>query len=108
MCQNGKFLLFLAHAEYRLNSDYIENNQRKGKQKRTGGSAVGTEKKTTKEIRILLKEVLIMNYLILKNCELPPKERLDLILKIMPYVLLKVNNVEHCMDEPLDWGNQLQ
>ncbi len=35
MCQNGKFLLFLAHAEYILNSDYIENNQRKCKGKRT-------------------------------------------------------------------------
>ena len=36
--------------------------------------------------------------------ELLPKERLELVLKLMPYTLPKVNSISHTTNEPLDWG----
>ena len=35
--------------------------------------------------------------------ELQPKERLELIIKLIPYVLPKVNNVQYSLGEPLEW-----
>jgi len=35
---------------------------------------------------------------------LNPKERVELLIKLMPYVLPKVTNVSHTTNEPLDWG----
>ena len=59
---------------------------------KTGGRTAGTENKTTKETRAVLKEVinnelLNIEYLL---CELQPKERLELVIKLMPFVLPKL------------------
>lgn len=35
---------------------------------------------------------------------LEPKERLDYLLKLMPFVLPKVSSVEHDTDEPASWS----
>ena len=35
---------------------------------------------------------------------LKPKERVELIIKLMSYVLPKVTSVSHTTNEPLDWG----
>jgi hypothetical protein len=35
---------------------------------------------------------------------LEPKERLDYLLKLMPYVLPKVSSVDHDQDEPVNWN----
>jgi hypothetical protein len=35
--------------------------------------------------------------------ELPAKERLEVVIKLIPYVLPKVNNIQYSMGEPLDW-----
>ncbi|MDH4403146.1 MAG: hypothetical protein QE264_02745 [Flavobacterium sp.] len=52
----------------------------------------GTENKTTKEIRVVLKEVINNELLNIESllCELQPKERLELVIKLMPFVLPKL------------------
>ena len=35
---------------------------------------------------------------------LEPKERIELVIKLIPYVLPKVNSVSHTTNEPMDWG----
>jgi len=35
---------------------------------------------------------------------LSPKERVELLIKLMPYALPKVTSVSHTTNEPLDWG----
>ena len=35
---------------------------------------------------------------------LSPKERVELLIKLMPFVLPKVTSVTHTTNEPLDWG----
>tara|TARA_A100001015_G_scaffold203385_1_gene227272 strand:+ start:63 stop:212 length:150 start_codon:yes stop_codon:yes gene_type:complete len=35
---------------------------------------------------------------------LKPKERVELLIKLMPYALRKVTNISYPTNEPLDWG----
>ena len=74
--------------------------------KKYGGRQKGTPNRLTKELRAVLKDVL---YQELEQIEdrldlLEPKDRLELIIKLMPYVLPKVTSVGHTTNEPLDWG----
>jgi hypothetical protein len=59
---------------------------------KTGGRIAGTENKTTKEIRAVLKEVINYELLNIESllCELQPKEHLELVIKLMPFVLPKL------------------
>ena len=59
---------------------------------KTGGRTAGTENKTTKEIRAVLKEVVNDELSNIESllCELQPKERIELIIKLMPFVLPKL------------------
>ena len=59
---------------------------------KTGGRTAGTENKTTKETRAVLKEVINNELLNIESllCELQPKERLELVIKFMPFVLPKL------------------
>ena len=59
---------------------------------KTGGRTAGTENKTTKEIRAVLKEVINNELLYIESllCKLQPKERLELVIKLMPFVLPKL------------------
>ena len=59
---------------------------------KTGDRTVGTENKTTKEIRAVLKEVINDELLNIESllCELQPKQRLELVIKLMPLVLPKL------------------
>ena len=71
-----------------------------------GGREKGTPNRLTKELRIILKEVL-HNELesIGKHLdELDSKERLEVIIKLMPYVFPKVTSTSHTTNEPMDWG----
>ena len=58
----------------------------------TGGRTAGTENKTTKETRAVLKEVINNELLNIESllCVLQPKERLELVIKLMPFVLPKL------------------
>ena len=70
-----------------------------------GGRTIGTVNKTTKEIRNVLKGVINNELLNIETLltELPPKERLELVIKLIPYVLPKVENVNYNLGEPIDW-----
>lgn len=59
---------------------------------KTGGRTAGTENKTTKEIRNVLKEVInnkLLNIETLLN-ELPPEELIEVVIKLKPYVFQKL------------------
>lgn len=63
------------------------------------------EQKTTKEIRTVLKSVINKELLNIETLfeSLPPKERLEIVVKLIPFVLPKVENVRANFGEPTDW-----
>jgi len=71
-----------------------------------GGREKGTPNRITKELRSLLKDVLYEEIGALQERldTLNPKERVELLIKLMPYALPKVTSVSHTTNEPLDWG----
>jgi hypothetical protein len=71
-----------------------------------GGRQKGTPNKLTKELRSVLKDILYQELeQIQEHLEtLNPKERIELLIKLMPYALPKVTSVLHTTNEPLDWG----
>mgnify|MGYP000011479080 FL=1 len=73
--------------------------------KKFGGRKKGTPNKMTKELRSTLKDVLFRE---IEEIEdrldlLDPKDRLELLIKLMPYALPKVTSISHKTNEPLDW-----
>ena len=74
--------------------------------KKYGGREKGTPNRMTKELRSVLKDVLFeeMEALKIRLDTLKPKERVELLIKLMPYALPKVTSVSHTTNEPLDWG----
>ena len=71
-----------------------------------GGRQKGTPNRMTKELRSVLKDVL---YQELEDIQerfnlLEPKERIELLIKLMLYILPKVTSISHMTNEPLDWG----
>jgi len=71
-----------------------------------GGRQKGTPNRITKELRTLLKDILYQELeQVQERLELlEPKERTELLIKLMPYALPKVTSVSHKTNEPLDWG----
>ena len=71
-----------------------------------GGRQKGTPNRITKELRSLLKDVLYEEIEALREHldALNPKDRVELLIKLMPYALPKVTSVSHTTNEPLDWG----
>ena len=65
--------------------------------KKYGGRQKGTPNRMTKELRSVLKDVLFeeLGEIKEKLDMLEPKERLELVIKLIPYVLPKVNSVCH-------------
>lgn len=70
-----------------------------------GGRQKGTPNRITKELRTLLKDILYQELeQVQERLELlEPKERIELLIKLMPYALPKVTSVPHTTNEPLDW-----
>ena len=73
--------------------------------KKYGGRQNGTPNRMTKELRSILKDILYEEIEALQERldALKPKERLELIIKLMPYALPKVTSVSHKINEQLDW-----
>jgi hypothetical protein len=73
---------------------------------KTGGRTAGTVNKTTKEIRTVLKDVINNELLNIETLlsELQPKERIELVIKLIPYVLPKIQTENYSLGEPLDFG----
>ena len=71
-----------------------------------GGRQKGTPNKLTKELRSVLKDILYQELeQIQEHLEtLNPKERVELLIKLMPYALPKVTSVSHTTNEQLDWS----
>lgn len=74
--------------------------------KKYGGRQKGTPNKLTKEIRTVLKDLIFEELDEIKEHldSLEPKQRIELIIKLIPYVLPKVESITHSANEPLDWG----
>ncbi|MCX6147853.1 MAG: hypothetical protein NTW25_11505 [Candidatus Kapabacteria bacterium] len=70
-----------------------------------GGREAGTPNRLTKEIRIHLKNFLHNEIESLGEYlkDLEPKDKLDILIKLMPFVLPKVNEVNHNVNEPISW-----
>ena len=77
--------------------------------KKTGGRAIGTPNKITKELRNSLRDIIAGELEALPQTleALTPKERLELVIKLLPFCLPKVQSVSGTYDEPgllMDWG----
>jgi len=79
------------------------------KGKKTGGRVKGTPNKLTREMRTILKNTIFYQLeeieSNLKNLE--PKERIELLIKLLPYVLPKVGNTQYDINEPIDFSTEL-
>jgi hypothetical protein len=76
--------------------------------KKTGGRVAGTPNRLTKELRTVLRDMIAAELDALpKTLEgLTAKERLDVLIKLMPFCLPKVQAVKNDYDSPsllLDW-----
>ena len=77
---------------------------------KTGGRELGTPNKTTSELRKVLKHMVDDELQNLQDNinELEPKERIELLIKLLPYILPKVQTVSARDGETigLDWMNE--
>lgn len=73
--------------------------------KKFGGRQKGTPNRMTKELRTVLKDLLYEEIEVLQERldALEPKDRIELIIKLMPFALPKVNAISHKANEPIDW-----
>jgi hypothetical protein len=71
--------------------------------KKTGGRIAGTPNKVTSELRKTLKAIVASELESLPGTlgELPPRERLDLLIKLLPFCMPKVNQISGSYDT--DW-----
>lgn len=73
---------------------------------KTGGREQGTPNKLTKELRAVLKNLLFDELKAIPGHlnKLDPKDRLELIVKILPFVLPKIDTVHYKENEPMSFG----
>ena len=69
--------------------------------KKYGGRQKGTPNKLTKEIRTVLKDLIYKELDEIKehSDSLEPKQRIELVIKLIPYVLPKVESISHSTNE---------
>jgi hypothetical protein len=74
--------------------------------KKYGGRQKGTPNKLTKEIRTVLKDLIYKEHDEFKEHldSLEPKQRIEIVIKLIPYVLPKVDSISYSTNEPLDFG----
>ncbi len=63
--------------------------------KKTGGRVAGTPNRITSELRKTLKGIIASELESLPGtlAELPPRERLDLLVKLLPFCMPKVDSI---------------
>lgn len=76
---------------------------------KTGGRELGTPNVLTKEMRAILKNIISKELETIPETleKMEPDKRLEIVLKLLPYVLPKVEAVIMEKGEPLitnDWG----
>jgi hypothetical protein len=71
--------------------------------KKTGGRVAGTPNRVTSELRKTLKGIIASELESLPTTfeQLQPKERLDLLIKLLPFCMPKVNQISGSYDS--DW-----
>ena len=73
-----------------------------------GGRQLGTPNKLTNELRNVLKDILLEELGSIKNKldTLDTKDRLDVIIRLMPYAMPKIDSVEYHIGEggQFDWS----
>lgn len=76
------------------------------KGKKTGGRTLGTENKVSKELRSVLKNLLLKELEDIPGqlAKLDAKDRLEVVIKLLPYGLPKVKEVYYTEGEGIDWG----
>tara|TARA_A100001011_G_C14003337_1_gene712392 strand:- start:321 stop:563 length:243 start_codon:yes stop_codon:yes gene_type:complete len=74
--------------------------------KKYGGRTKGTPNKLTKEIRTVLKDLIYKELDEIQEHldSLENKQRIEIVIKLLPYVIPKVTAISHTTNEPLDWG----
>ena len=72
---------------------------------KTGGRQKGTTNIITKELRAVLNNFLFkeLGQIQERLDLLEPKERIELLIKLMPFVMPKTTSISHTTNEPLDW-----
>jgi|LakMenE18May11ns_1017448.scaffolds.fasta_scaffold9935712_3 hypothetical protein len=79
----------------------------KGQSGNPNGKPNGTPNKATRELRIILKNVIAdeLNNISEQLAMLPPKERVELLIKLLPYSLPRVYPESYQMGDggQLDW-----
>jgi hypothetical protein len=76
---------------------------------KTGGRVAGTPNKVTSELRKTLKSIIAAELDALPQTfeQLPAKERLELLIKMLPYCLPKVDSINGNYDSEspfMDWS----
>ena len=74
--------------------------------RKTGGRKAGTPNKISGEMRLLLKQIISDELEALPETleQLPGKDRLEAVLKLMPFVLPKIESIEgQYDDERFNW-----
>jgi len=75
---------------------------------KTGGRAAGTPNKVTSELRETLKAVIAkeLDQAATTLETLPARDRLELVIKLMPYCMPKLETIGGSYDSPFlsDWG----
>ena len=70
------------------------------------GRKKGTPDRLTKEVRTVLKELVFdeISQAQYHFEKLDPKERIELLIKLMPYVCPKIQTASHGQNEPMDFN----
>ena len=70
-----------------------------------GGRKKGTPNRLTRELRDVLKDVLYQELSFVQEnlSKLDPKDRIDLLIKLIPFVCPKIKSENHDLNEPLDF-----
>ena len=78
---------------------------RKGTTNNPSGRPKGTPNKLTKEIRSALKDAISGHIDTISETldELPPKDRIEMLIKLLTYILPKVESVSPGYGEPFDF-----
>jgi len=76
------------------------------KGKKTGGRGKGTPNKLTSELRGVLKIIIFqeLENLLFYLDQLEPKARLEIIIKLIPFVLPKTHSINPDNDEPFNFN----
>jgi hypothetical protein len=79
---------------------------KKGMSNNPNGRKVGTPNKLTKELRATLKAIIEKELETIPETleNLTPEKRLEIVIKLIPYVLPKVESVPMDKGEPVDWS----